>query len=139
MGSSLVVPGRGFLLNNEMTDFDIIALDDEGLLNANAPAGGKRPRRTAATAEERATVGGKRPRSSMAPTIVLERGRPLLAIGSPGGTTIIGAVTNALMARLVHRLPLQQVRLPTTQGTLVAKAKPAAVYSPALHATHPVA
>eukprot|EP01052_Picozoa_sp_SAG31_P047169 SAG31_NODE_9322_length_1292_cov_1.005004_2_plen_113_part_01 len=52
-------------------------------------------------------MGGKRPRSSMAPMIVLERGKPLLGIGSPGGTTIIGAVANALVARLVDRLPLQ--------------------------------
>ena len=63
MGSSVVVPGRGMLLNNELTDFTQSALDSEGLPNAHAPEGGKRPRRTALTAAERASLGGKRPRS----------------------------------------------------------------------------
>jgi gamma-glutamyltranspeptidase len=44
MGSSVVVPGRGFPLNNEMTDFDATAEDSDGLPNANAPQGGKMPR-----------------------------------------------------------------------------------------------
>lgn len=107
MGSSVVVPGRGFPLNNEMTDFDATAEDSDGLPNANAPQGGKMPRRTALIPEERELFGGKRPRSSMAPTIVLKDGEPFMAIGCPGGSSIIGAVSNALLGRLVHELPLQ--------------------------------
>ena len=64
-GSGVVVPGRGFLLNNELTDFSAVGIDEEtGLPFANAPEGGKRARRTALGADA-ATVGGKRPRSSM--------------------------------------------------------------------------
>jgi gamma-glutamyltranspeptidase/glutathione hydrolase len=72
-GSGMVVPGRGFLLNNELTDFDKVPP------HPNAPAGGKRPR------------------SSMAPTIVLRQGRPVLALGSPGGSTIITTVLGLLV------------------------------------------
>lgn len=72
-GSGIVVPGRGFLLNNELTDF-------------NAEPGG------ANTVEPR-----KRPRSSMAPTIVLRDGRPVVALGSPGGATIITTVIQTLI------------------------------------------
>ena len=75
-GSAIVVPGRGFLLNNELTDFDFAT----GRANSAAP--------------------GKRPRSSMSPTIVLRKGRPLLALGSPGGSTIITTVLQILVERL---------------------------------------
>src|SRR2546421_1767073 len=71
-GSGMVVPGRGFLLNNELTDFEFTA----GLANSPAP--------------------GKRPRSSMSPTIVLSHGRPVVALGSPGGSTIITTVLQIL-------------------------------------------
>ena len=91
MGSSVVVPNRGFPLNNELTDFDSTAADAEGNPNANAPQGGKMPRRTAMYPEEQTLLGGKRPRSSMAPTFVLKDGEPFAAIGCPGGSTIIGA------------------------------------------------
>jgi len=62
-GSGIVVPGRGFLLNNELTDFNVT--DTQGGHDPNLPAPGKRPR------------------SSMAPTIVPRDGRPWLAVGSP--------------------------------------------------------
>ena len=58
-GSGMTVPGRGFLLNNEMTDFDF------------APA-------TPATYDPNLPAAGKRPRSSMSPTIVLKNGEPRL-------------------------------------------------------------
>lgn len=77
-GSGIVVPGRGFLLNNELTDFS--AVYDEDDPNRIEP--------------------GKRPRSSMAPTIVLRRGKPLLAVGSPGGSTIITTVLQILVDRI---------------------------------------
>lgn len=72
-GSGFVVPGRGFLLNNELTDFDAAP----GGPNAPAPF--------------------KRPRSSMSPTIVFQNGKPYLALGSPGGSTIITTVLQTLV------------------------------------------
>lgn len=69
----------GFLLNNELTDFSFNT-HDEGLPVANR------------------VEPGKRPRSSMSPTIVLKDGKPLLAIGSPGSSQIIGYVAQALIA-----------------------------------------
>ena len=78
-GSGIVVPGRGFLLNNELTDF-------------SAAYDGSDPNRI---------QGGKRPRSSMSPTIVLDRqGRPVYAVGSPGGSTIITTVLQTLVNRI---------------------------------------
>ena len=76
-GNGVVVPGRGFLLNNELTDFNI-----------DMPRHPNKP------------DGGKRPRSSMSPTIVLDDGRPFLALGSPGGSMIITTVLQILLERL---------------------------------------
>jgi gamma-glutamyltranspeptidase / glutathione hydrolase len=76
-GNGIVVPGWGFLLNNELTDFNFDSL----------------------THPNRAD-GGKRPRSSMSPTIVTRRGKPFLAVGSPGGSTIIGTVAQVLVDRI---------------------------------------
>src|SRR3954451_13610233 len=72
-GSGMVVPGRGFLLNNELTDFNF----ETGTANSPGP--------------------GKRPRSSISPTIVLRGGRPYEALGSPGGSTIITTVLQILV------------------------------------------
>ena len=72
-GSGMVVPGRGFLLNNELTDFNATP----GTANSVEP--------------------GKRPRSSMSPTIVLRDGQPAFAVGSPGGATIITTVMQILL------------------------------------------
>jgi gamma-glutamyltranspeptidase / glutathione hydrolase len=80
-GSGIVVPGYGFLLNNELTDFNAVPLF-AGVPDPNLPAPGKRPR------------------SSMSPTIVLRDGRPVLAVGSPGGATIITTVLQILMEHL---------------------------------------
>lgn len=77
-GSGIVVPGRGFLLNNELTDFS--AVYDPEDPNRIEPL--------------------KRPRSSMSPTIVLKNGRPVLAVGSPGGSTIITTVLQVLVNRI---------------------------------------
>ena len=74
-GSGIVVPGRGFLLNNELTDFDFAGP------HPNVPEAFKRPR------------------SSMSPTIVLQDGAPAFTIGSPGGSTII---TTALQTIVNH-------------------------------------
>ena len=80
----------GFLLNNELTDFSFATHDAEGHVIANAVAPGKRPR------------------SSMAPTIVMRDGAPAIAIGSPGGSRIIGYVAQALIAMLDWEMDVQQ-------------------------------
>ncbi|MEV7540930.1 gamma-glutamyltransferase [Streptomyces sp. NPDC089915] len=86
-GSAITVPGRGFLLNNELTDFSF-APAAPGVPDPNLPGPGKRPR------------------SSMSPTIVLDHGRPVLAVGSPGGATIITTVLQTLLGHLDRGLPL---------------------------------
>jgi len=105
-GSGVIVSGRGFLLNNELTDFNGRLHDKHGNLAANRATPGLLPRRTAlgSAANE---LGGKRPRSSMSPTILLKDGKPHLAIGSPGGSRIIGVVFNTLLNNLVFRFDLQ--------------------------------
>ena len=77
-GSGIVVPGRGFLLNNELTDFSTVY--DPADPNRIEP--------------------GKRPRSSMSPTIILKEGKPFLALGSPGGSTIITTVLQTILNRV---------------------------------------
>jgi len=80
-GNAMVVPGRGFLLNNEMTDFNF----------AQVPG---------APADPNLPAPGKRPRSSMSPTIVFDDGKPFLALGTPGGATIITTVLQILVNRI---------------------------------------
>lgn len=87
-GSRLMT--NGFLLNNEMTDFSF-KTHDGGLPVANR------------------VEPGKRPRSSMAPTIVMKDGKPLLAIGSPGGSQIIGYVAQALIGYIDWGMPVEAV------------------------------
>ena len=91
-GSRVMV--RGFLLNNELTDFSFRSHQDgRAIANAVAP--------------------GKRPRSSMAPTIVLRAGVPVLVLGSPGGSRIIPFVANTLVAMLDWGMgPAQAVAMP---------------------------
>ncbi|MFG2497798.1 gamma-glutamyltransferase [Streptomyces sp. NPDC048441] len=86
-GSGITVPGRGFLLNNELTDFSF-APADPAVHDPNLPGPGKRPR------------------SSIAPTIVLEKGKPVVALGSPGGATIITTVLQTLTGFVDRGLPL---------------------------------
>jgi gamma-glutamyltranspeptidase/glutathione hydrolase len=88
-GSGIVVPGRGFLLNNELTDFDFTPLQ-QGVPDPNLPAAGKRPR------------------SSMSPTIVLRHGRPLMAVGAAGGATIITTVLGILVNRIDFGMTLPE-------------------------------
>ena len=80
-GSRIMV--RGFLLNNQLTDFDFMP----GAANSVAA--------------------GKRPRSSMSPVIAFDQETPVLAIGSPGGSMIINYVAKALVGRLDWGLDLQ--------------------------------
>ncbi|MEV7629732.1 gamma-glutamyltransferase [Actinoplanes sp. NPDC089786] len=80
-GSGMVVPGRGFILNNELTDFNFAGTQGDAP-DPNLPGPNKRPR------------------SSMSPTIVLQDGKPYLALGSPGGATIITTVLQLLVNRI---------------------------------------
>lgn len=91
-GARLMV--RGFLLNNELTDFSF-ATHNNGVPIANRVAPGKRPR------------------SSMSPTIALKDGAPAIIVGSPGGSRIIGYVVNALINHIDWGMePAQAVAMP---------------------------
>jgi gamma-glutamyltranspeptidase / glutathione hydrolase len=76
-GNAIVVPGYGFLMNNELTDFNFDS-----------------------TTHPNRADGDKRPRSSMSPTIVTRDGKPFIATGSPGGSTIPPTVLQVLFERL---------------------------------------
>lgn len=104
-GSAMVVPGWGFLLNNQLTDFSAKPVDEDGNPIANAVEGGRSARRTALDGSD--LLGGKRPRSSMAPTLVLREGRVVLALGSPGGSRIIQYVAEVLVRVLDGGMGLQ--------------------------------
>ena len=82
-GSAVVAPGTGFLLNNELTDFGA-----PGTANAVAPY--------------------KRPRSSMSPTIVVRKGKPILVTGGAGGSLIIMGVVQAVLNTVEYGLDLPQ-------------------------------
>lgn len=86
-GSRLFV--HGFLLNNELTDFSFRTHSD-GVPIANR------------------IEPGKRPRSSMAPTIVMKDDAPILVVGSPGGSRIIGYVAQTIIAHLDWGMDVQQ-------------------------------
>ena len=85
-GSGITVPGYGFLLNNELTDFNFLP----GTNSANDVAPGKRPR------------------SSMAPMMLFKDGRFVAAYGSPGGATIINSVLNVTLNLIDHGMTMQQ-------------------------------
>jgi gamma-glutamyltranspeptidase/glutathione hydrolase len=113
-GSAIVVPGRGFLLNNELTDFDFTPLQ-AGVPDPNLPAAGKRPR------------------SSMSPTIVLKSGRPWLAVGSPGGASIITTVLQILLNRIDFGMTLPQaIAAPraSQRNSAVTQAEPGFIAAP---------
>lgn len=82
------VMSNGFILNNELTDFSFSS-HKNGYPIANR------------------VEPGKRPRSSMAPTIVMEKGKPYMAVGSPGGSRIIGYVAQTLIAHLDWGMDIQ--------------------------------
>ncbi|MFF4339251.1 gamma-glutamyltransferase [Kitasatospora sp. NPDC001540] len=113
-GSGITVPGRGFLLNNELTDFDFAPLTP-GVPDPNLPGPGKRPR------------------SSISPTIVLKDGEPYLALGSPGGATIITTVLQVLTGRVDRGLTLEQaIAAPraSQRNGAATQAEPAFLASP---------
>lgn len=112
-GSGIVVPDRGYLLNNELTDFSF------------APTQGDAP-------DPNLPGPTKRPRSSMSPTIVLADGKPVLAVGTPGGSTIITTVLQILVNRydLGMDLPEALAAPRASSRNTSAYAEPAFLESP---------
>ena len=93
-GTGLMVPGFGFLLNNELTDFNPAPTRNTDPAHFNPGANDAAP--------------GKRPRSSMAPTIIFHHDQPIAAYGSPGGSTIINSVVNVTLNLIDHHMPIQE-------------------------------
>lgn len=94
-GSGHMVPGYGFMLNNELTDFDA------------TPGGPNQPE------------GGKQPVSSMTPLIAFENGAPVFTLGAAGGLTIITSVFQTLQHRTAYDMEvLAAVEAPRTFGAL---------------------
>jgi gamma-glutamyltranspeptidase/glutathione hydrolase len=107
-GSGIMVPGYGFMLNNELTDFNFG-------FNLHPRFGGP---------GANDVEGGKRPRSSMTPTILFKGDEPVAAFGSPGGATIISSVYNVLINLADHGMAIKEaVEAPrisvTTRGNLI--------------------
>jgi gamma-glutamyltranspeptidase/glutathione hydrolase len=93
-GSGATVSEAGFLLNNEMDDFAV----KPGAANAYGLVQGK----------NNEIAAGKRPLSSMTPTIVLKNGKLFMALGSPGGPTIINQLVQVIINIIDHGMNLQQ-------------------------------
>ncbi|NOY36095.1 MAG: gamma-glutamyltransferase [Chlorobi bacterium] len=93
-GIKVVVKGAGFLLNNEMDDFSI----KPGYPNMFGLIGG----------QANAIEPGKRMLSSMTPTIVEKDGKPLMIVGSPGGSTIITSVYQTILNVVEHEMTMQE-------------------------------
>jgi gamma-glutamyltranspeptidase / glutathione hydrolase len=108
-GNGIVVPRFGFLLNNELTDFNFDS-----------------------TTHPNRVEGGKRPRSSMSPTIITSAGTPVLALGSPGGSMIITTVLQLLVDTLdLDRLLPDAIAAPraSQRNTAATLAEPAFISS----------
>ena len=94
LGSKVVIPGTGIVLNNEMDDFS----SQPGVPNAFGLVG----------AESNAIHPGKRPLSSMSPTIVLQGNEPILTVGAAGGPKIITQVIMTLIRHLDLGMPIDR-------------------------------
>ncbi|WP_316570132.1 gamma-glutamyltransferase [Neobacillus sp. YIM B06451] len=99
-GTGIMVPGYGFFLNNELTDFDAI------------PGGVNEP------------GSGKRPVSCKCPTILFKDGKPVLTLGSPGGPTIIASVFQTIVNFIDFGMDLkdaiEEPRIFSTPGMLLS-------------------
>lgn len=118
-GSGITVPGYGFLLNNELTDFNFLPVRDPATGNPGAND----------------VAPFKRPRSSMAPTMLFKDGRPFAAFGSPGGPTIINTVLNVTLNLIDHNMTIEQaidaprVSVTSAAGTVSCEG-PAPLHTP---------
>lgn len=93
-GSKVVIPGTGVVMNNQMDDFAA----QPGVPNYFGLVG----------AEANAVAPGKRPLSSMSPTLVLHRGRPILSLGAAGGPTIISQTVLNLLNILEYGMSVRE-------------------------------
>jgi gamma-glutamyltranspeptidase/glutathione hydrolase len=93
-GARVTAPGTGVLLNNEMDDFTVKV----GVPNMYGLVQG----------EANAIAPGKRPLSSMSPTIVSQGGKPVIVVGTPGGSRIITAVTHTLLNLIDYGMTVQE-------------------------------
>ena len=104
-----MVPGYGFLLNNELTDFNMVPTYNPAQSNPGAND----------------VAAFKRPRSSISPSILLKNGEPIAAYGSPGGATIINSVLQITLNLIDHGMTIQQAidapRISTTSARLVSE------------------
>ena len=92
-GCGIVVPGRGFILNNTMADF--------------SPKAGARTTQGLAYGMANAVCPGKAPLSSMSPTIILKDGVPILAVGAAGGPRIITSTLQLIVNVLDYGMPIE--------------------------------
>jgi gamma-glutamyltranspeptidase/glutathione hydrolase len=109
-GTGIMVPGYGFLLNNELTDFNFTpraGTDPPGDLDFDPGANDVAP--------------FKRPRSSMSPSILFKGDKPIAAYGSPGGSTIINSVFQITLNLIDHGMAIQEAidapRISSTTST----------------------
>jgi gamma-glutamyltranspeptidase/glutathione hydrolase len=93
-GSGIVAAGTGILLNDEMDDFSA----KPGVANYYGLIG----------SEANAIAPGKRMLSSMSPTLLLRGGKPVLVLGSPGGSKIITSVLQVILNHLIFAMPISQ-------------------------------
>ena len=104
-GTGIMVPGYGFLLNNELTDFNLTPTYNPATGNPGAND----------------VAPFKRPRSSMSPTILYKDGTPIAAFGSPGGATIINSVLQIILNLIDHGMTIQEAinapRISVTSAT----------------------
>jgi gamma-glutamyltranspeptidase/glutathione hydrolase len=113
-GTGIMVPGYGFMLNNELTDFNMVPTASSA--TGNPGANDVAPR--------------KRPRSSMSPTMLFRDGKPFAAYGSPGGATIINSVLQITLNLLDHGMTIQQaidaprISVGSAAGTVSCEAGP---------------
>lgn len=107
-GSGITVPGYGFILNNELTDFNFPPTADATTGNPGA--------------NDVAPL--KRPRSSMAPTLLLKDGKPFAAMGAAGGATIINSLLQITANIVDHGMTIQQAidapRISSTHSSSVS-------------------
>jgi gamma-glutamyltranspeptidase / glutathione hydrolase len=94
-GSKTVIDGAGFIMNNEMDDFSV----KPGVPNMYGAIGN----------DKNAIAPGKTMLSSMTPTIVLKNGRPIIVVGTPGGTTIPTSVFQSLVNEMEYKLSANDV------------------------------
>ena len=92
-GCGVVVPGRGFIMNNTMADF--------------SPKVGVRTTQGLAYGMANAVRPGKTPLSSMSPTIVLKNGKPFLAVGSAGGPRIITSTLQLIINTIDYAMMME--------------------------------